>query len=121
MSFSDISKNTIFGLNDRLQLFHFTWLGNAGFNDSQSGIFIKKPKRQRYTDLGIVALWAAGNDELVRKAMIQPFLYNGFAVASGNSKNFAVPLPAMITCHLLQGFQSIRNYYESSFRIRKRI
>ena len=104
---ADIGQHTDSRTDNRLQGFHFTHFRNTGFEDSQFGMFVHHPYRQRHSDLRIIATRRT-DDSLVRtQQLVKPFLHDGLSIASGYSDYGHLILFPMFPRKALQGFQHI--------------
>ncbi len=109
--FAHIGKYAYGGLNDLLQLLHFAGLRNTGFKNGQLMLLVQRPNTQRHAYLRVVTFGTANNGESVIEQLVQPFFYNGFSIAAGNTYNRQVELFAVPRYQVLQRLQGIINLY----------
>jgi len=48
-------------------------------------LFLDLPDTERNTDLGIITAWTSDDTMIRSKQLVQPFFYDGFAIATRNA------------------------------------
>ena len=99
-------------LDDVAQGQHLTGLADTCLEDAHLGIIVHEPHREGHTDLRVIAAWTAGDIELGREQLVEPFLDHGLAVAARDADDRDVELVAVALSEALQGFERVDDFQE---------
>ena len=107
MGLPNIGQQTNIRKNHFLKPVHFSRLGNARFKNTQLMRILHLPNAERNTQLRIETARRPDNVFLLLQQMIEPFFYNGLAIAAGDANHRKFKLFSVSNGQLMQGCHNI--------------
>ena len=107
MGLANIGQEANVRKDHLLKMFHFSPLGNPCFKNTQFMRLLDLPNAQRNTQLRIETAWRADNVLFLLQQMIEPFFYNGLAIAACYADYREVKLFSVCSSQLLQGCYNV--------------
>ena len=112
MRFSHVGENPHRRLHDGFELFHLAALRDAHLDDSQLGLLVDFPHRERHSYLRVVAPWRTHHGIVVAQQLVEPLFHHRLAVTAGNAYDGNPETPPMGGRQGLQGLQRIGDEQE---------
>ena len=107
VSHADVGENADVRTDDVRKMLHLVRFGNAGLEDGEVVMLGDTPYGQGHADLGVVAVRALDDGEVIVEQYGEPFLDDGFAVGAGDADDGEVEMLAVVLGEGLQGGERV--------------